>query len=75
MRAEQPGGVVFDDYIAFFELQASGTQAFDFPSLQHESGFEALFNKIIMPGNFVECDGTGARFGFCILFGHGAIIR
>ncbi len=56
--AEEPGLAVFDQYVAFLELDTSGPQAFDFPALQHKTGLELFFNEVVMLRLFVEGDGV-----------------
>lgn len=53
------------------QLYPACAQAFDFPALERHSGLEAVFDKIVVAGFLVECDGA-AVMGF--LLGHQLII-
>jgi len=45
-----------DDHIAFLELCAALPQALDFPSMEHKTRLEFLFDKVVMPRFLVAGD-------------------
>ena len=47
------------------ELQPAGPQRLDFPALQHDAGFEALLDEVIVPRPAVDGDASG-----CLVFFH-----
>ncbi len=64
MRAHQERLVVLDHDIAFLELRASGAQALDLPTLEHEPGLELLLDEIVVPGLAVLGDDGAVRSFF-----------
>ena len=47
MGADQEQLAAVDGDVAFFELDAAGAQAFDFPALQYDAGFELLLDGVV----------------------------
>ena len=54
--AEQVQRAVFDDDVGFLEVGASGSNGLDFPALQYESGFVAIFDEVVVKGFFILDD-------------------
>ena len=52
------------------DLNPSFPETFDFPALQHDSGFEAIFDEKIVAGLFIQRDGVAVA-GFILLLRHG----
>src|SRR5512143_652648 len=71
VAADQIYRTVLDDDIGFLQLHAAGANRLHFPALEHETGFESLFDEIIVKGFFVVGDAHGglACVQFSILQG------
>lgn len=64
MGAEEVEGAVFYGDVGFFELDAAFADGFDFPALEDEAGFEAVFDEVVVEGFFVLYDAhDGVCFG------------
>ena len=60
--AEKPCFAVPDMNVAFGQLRAPVTKAFDFPALERESGFECVLYEVVMPCFLVDGDWPGGLF-------------
>ena len=56
--AEDEGFTIFDGDVALLDVEMPGSQRLDFPALQHDAGFVALFDKIIVSRFFIQRDGA-----------------
>lgn len=61
VRTEQKTFTAFDDDITISQVAFASTQGFDFPALQGQAGFVAIFNEIVEFGLAVE--------GYCAALG------
>jgi hypothetical protein len=55
-------------------LHASFPQAFDFPALEGKTGFEAVFDEVVMTGFLVQGNGAGRTLFAGFLLAHGRSI-
>ena len=56
VRAEQENFAIAADDIRFFQLHPAVAYGFDFPSFQHDAGFVAFFDEIVVEGFSVFCN-------------------
>ena len=68
--AEQINLAVLDRCVAIAEIDSSGTQAFDFPALQGDTGLVALIDVILVARALVQRDGRIGVLGFILGLGH-----
>ena len=48
LRAEQEGFAVLEVDVGLGDLRLAGAHGFDFPALEHEPGFEAFLDEIVV---------------------------
>ena len=64
LSIQQPGLAVFKKDVGISELRFTSPNAFHFPALQRDTGFNFVTKKVIVPSSLVLSDGVARLLRF-----------